>query len=46
MYCSPIKCERENTGRCLLKKGFSYIIVCSVEKPKKKGQFYLSVYFN
>ena len=44
--CTPIKRERENTGRCLLKKGNQYVIVCSTEKPKQKGKFYLSVYFN
>ena len=46
VFCSPIKQERENTGRALLKKGEQYVIVCATEKPKKKGKFYLSVYFN
>lgn len=46
IYCSPIKKERENTGRCVLKKGHSYVIVCATEKQKRKAQFYLSVYFN
>jgi len=45
-YCSPIKCERENTGRCALKAGKSYSIVCSTELAKKRGRFFLSVYFN
>jgi len=45
-FCSPIKCERENTGRCFLKGGKSYVIVCSTELAKKRGRFFLSVYFN
>ena len=43
---SPIKQERENTGRFTLKKGEQYIIVCATENSKKRGKFYLSVYFN
>lgn len=46
MVCSPIKRERENTGRVKLMKGNQYVIVCSTEKSKAKGKFYLSVYFN
>ena len=46
VVCTPLKRERENTGRCKLKKGCMYILVCSTEKPKQKGEFYLSVYFN
>jgi hypothetical protein len=29
---SPLKRERENTGRVNLKKNESYVIVCSLEK--------------
>jgi len=43
---TPIKRERENSGRCLLKGGKSYVIVPSTEIAKKKGVFYLSAYFN
>jgi len=46
VFCSPIKQERENTGRALLKKGEQYVIVCATESSKKRGKFYLSVYFN
>ena len=46
VVCTPVKQERENTGRCLLKKGFQYVIVCATEKPKQRGKFYLSVYFD
>lgn len=46
VYCSPIKRERENSGRVLLKKGNQYIIVCSTENSKTRGKFFLSVYFN
>jgi hypothetical protein len=30
---SPLKRERENSGRVLLKGGDSYVIVASAEKP-------------
>ena len=46
VYISPIKRERENSGRCNLKAGKKYVIVCSTELPKVKGKFFLSVYFN
>jgi len=46
VYCSPIKAERENSGRVHLKKGFTYMVVCSTERPSKRGRFFLSVYFN
>jgi len=46
VYLSPIKRERENSGRCTLKGGKQYVIVCSTEMPKVKGRFFLSVYFN
>lgn len=45
-FCSPIKRERENSGRVLLKKGNSYIIITSTENSKTRGKFFLSVYFN
>jgi hypothetical protein len=43
---SPIKRERENSGRCKLEAGCTYVIVCSTELPGTLGEFYLSVYFN
>lgn len=46
IFCSPIKRERENSGRITLKKGKRYVIVCSTEKAGKRGEFFLSVYFN
>ena len=46
VFCSPIKRERENTGRVQLLAGQSYVIVCSTEFPKKTGKFFLSVYFD
>jgi hypothetical protein len=46
VVCTPVKRERDNTGRCYLKKGFQYVIVCSPEKPKARGKFFLSVYFD
>ena len=46
VYMSPIKREKENSGRCTLKAGQTYIIVPTTEIPGKKGQFYLSIYFN
>lgn len=43
---TPVKRERENSGRCSLKAGKAYVIVPSTELPGKKGVFYLSAYFN
>lgn len=43
---TPIKREKENSGRCKLKAGESYVIIPSTEFPKRKGKFFLSVYFN
>merc|ERR1719454_786466 len=43
---SPIKRERENTGRVLLEAGSSYVVVCSTELPGKTGEFFLNFYFN
>ena len=43
-FLSPIKRERENTGRLQLKGGESYIIVCSPELQGTLGKVYLSLY--
>jgi hypothetical protein len=43
---SPIKRERENSGRCKLEAGCSYVIVCSCELAGTLGDFFLSIYFN
>ena len=43
---TPIKIERENSGRCKLKAGERYVIVPSTEIAGKRGNFYLSLYFN
>ena len=43
---TPVKRERENSARCLLKAGITYVIVASTEIPGKEGAFFLSVYFN
>ena len=43
---SPIKRERENSGRVILEAGCTYAIVCSTELAGKTGEFFLSVYFN
>ena len=45
-FLSPIKRERENSGRCKLYAMKSYVIVCSTELENKRGDFYLSVYYN
>jgi len=46
VYMSPIKREKEVSGRCKLKAGESYVIVPSTELARKKGKFFLSIYFN
>jgi len=46
LFMTPIKREKENSGRCNLKAGHSYAIVPSLERHGKKGDFFLSVYFN
>jgi hypothetical protein len=46
VYVSPIKRERENTGRVSLKEGETYIVVPATEKPGKLGEFFLSIYVN
>ena len=43
-YLSPIKRERENSGRCELRGGETYIIVASTELPGVVGDVYLSLY--
>ena len=43
---SPIKREKENSGRCKLKAGNTYVIIPSTEMAKKRGKFFVSVYFN
>jgi len=45
-YLSPIKRERENSGRCELKGGKTYVVVCSAEQKGITGKFYLSIYLN
>lgn len=45
-FMSPVKRERENTGRINLKAGQSYVIVPATEKAGRKGRLYLSIYFN
>jgi hypothetical protein len=45
-YLSPIKRERENSGRTDLKGGESYVIVASTEMNGVEGKFHLSLYFN
>ena len=45
-YLSPIKRERENSGRCALQGGQTYVIVASTEMPGATGEFYLSLYMN
>ena len=39
IYQSPIKRERENFGRCELKAGQTYVIVCSSEVEGVLGEF-------
>jgi hypothetical protein len=46
VYISPIKREKENAGRCKLKGGEHYVIVCSLENCQARNEFHLSVYFN
>ena len=46
VYNSAIKIEKENSGRCKLKKGESYVIVPTLEIKGKTGDFFLSIYFD
>ncbi len=43
---SPIKRERENSGRVTLEAGCTYAIVCSTELAGSSGEFFLSLYFD
>ena len=43
-YLTPIKRERENSGRCKLSGGETYVIVPSMEIEGKVSEFYLSIY--
>lgn len=43
---SPIKRERENSGRLTLKAGQTYIVVASAERPGTVGDFFVSFYMN
>ena len=45
-FMSPVKRERENSGRCVLQEGKTYIAVCSTEMEGKTGEFYLNIYLN
>ena len=45
-FMSPIKRERENSGRVFLEAGCSYAIVCSTEIAGNMGEFFLSLYFD
>jgi len=45
-FMSPIKRERENSGRVFLEAGCSYVIVCSTEIAGNMGEFFLSLYFD
>lgn len=46
VYMSPIKRERENTGRCALRAGQAYVIVASPEQAGTTAAFHLSLYLN
>jgi hypothetical protein len=43
---TPIKIEKENSGRTNLKAGKIYVIVPSLEIKGGKGDFFVNVYFN
>ena len=45
-YLSPIKRERENSGRVRLSANTTYIIVPATEMPEMEGEVYISLYFN
>jgi len=46
VYISPIKRERENSGRVSLKGGESYVIIPSTEMPGVVGEVFVSIYVN
>jgi hypothetical protein len=43
---TPIKIEKENSGRTNLKAGKTYVIIPSLEIKGGKGDFFVNVYFN
>ena len=43
---SPVKRERENSGRLTLKAGGTYIVVAATESPGIVGDFFVSFYIN
>lgn len=45
-YMSPIKRERENTGRVELEANETYVLVASFEMPGTLGELYLSIYID
>lgn len=46
IYCTPIRRERENSGRCKLLGGETYVIVASPELAGTLGDVYLSIYLS
>lgn len=46
VYLSPIKRERENSGRCHLQGQTTYVIVPSTEMPEQEGEVYISLYYD
>jgi len=46
VYISPIKRERENSGRVSLKGGESYVIIPSCEMQGVIGEVFVSIYIN
>jgi len=43
---TPIKLEKENSGRTNLKAGVTYVIIPTLEIKGGRGDFFLSVYFD
>jgi hypothetical protein len=46
VYISPIKRERENSGRVSLKGGESYVVIPSTEIAGNIGEVFISIYIN
>jgi len=46
VYLSPIKRERENSGRAHLKGKMTYIMIPATEVPGQVGDFHISLYHN
>lgn len=46
VYVSPIKRERENSGRVQLKAGQKYVIIPSTEIAGNQGDVYMSIYLD